>query len=90
MRRALAAAGTIAALVVLLPGAALIVGLVAAWRYVFRREDTLTDETVRRIRSDAERSARLRETEEIPRGRRTVLDGPSHTSALSKPWGSRP
>jgi hypothetical protein len=80
---------TLAALaIIFVPGALVVAGLVAAWRYVFHDEDVLTGATMRRIRAAADRAARLRELDEIPRGRRTALDGPRSTpSALSRPWG---
>lgn len=82
------AAGAILAVVI--PGALVVAGMVAAWRYVFgRRDDVLTAETLRRVRRDAEMAARVRELDETPRGRRTVLDGPAPTRAHSRPWGSR-
>lgn len=85
MRRSLA---TLA--ILLVPGALLVAGVVAAWRYVFHREDVLTDATMRKIREDADMAARLRELDEIPRGRRTVIDGPRPaTSALSRPWNAQ-
>lgn len=85
MRRSLAALA-----ILLVPGALLLAGLVAAWRYVFHRDDVLTDATMRKIREDADRAARLRELDEIPRGRRRgVVDGPRPTSALSRPWNAQ-
>lgn len=85
MRRSLAALA-----ILLIPGALLVAGLLAAWRYVFHREDVLTDATMRKIRQDADMAARLRELDEIPRGRRTVIDGPraSAMSAHSRPWNA--
>lgn len=44
--------------------------------------------TMRRIRADAELADLAREQEEIPRGRRGVIDGPAPTRALSKPWNA--
>jgi len=65
MRRALSFV-----LLLLVPGAALLAGLVALYRYCFQTDDRLTEETVLRIRSDAERDSRLAEL--VPRGRRPV------------------
>src|SRR5207244_3269518 len=60
--------------ILLLPGALVLAGLVAAFRYVFRREEILTAETMRRINEDAERSARLRDMDdELVRGKRPVV-----------------
>ena len=42
--------------------------------------------TLRKIRADADRTDLAREQEEVPRGRRGVIDGPAPTKALSKPW----
>lgn len=85
MRRALALIG-----VALLPGSLVLGGLVllvAAFARIHRdREDTLTAETMRGIHRACALSA-LEEVEPLPRGVRTVLDGP--TSDYSRPWTSR-
>lgn len=76
------------AALIIVPGTALVLTVVAVVRYLRSRgQEQLTDETVRRIRSDAEMTARVAEVDEIPRGKRTVLDGPRRTTSLSPPWG---
>ena len=72
------------AALIFIPGAVLFAGLIAAWRYVFENHDAqLSAETVRRIRHDCERAARLRELEDARIIRKpTVTDGPA-TRALS-------
>lgn len=63
--------------IILVPGALVAYGIAAAFRYVFHGEsDRLTDETMRQIHRDSNQADMLRELDEIPRGRRTVIDGP--------------
>jgi hypothetical protein len=90
VKRALAAAGALLAAIVI-PGAGVavvIVGLVAAWKYVTHRENKVTDATLRRIRAAEEQDMRSREMDDarvIPQ--RTVMNGPPPVaSTLTKPW----
>lgn len=90
MKRAFAAAGAVLA-VAIITGALVVVGLIAAWKYVFKREDKLDPdgETMRRIRVQDEQDAFARGMDDarvIPQPP-TVLDGPA-TSALKKPWSA--
>ena len=74
----------------LLPGAVVLYGIVAAVKWLFRSEaDLLSDETVRRIRRDSERAARMRELEDARViTRPSVIDGPPST-ALWRVRGER-
>jgi hypothetical protein len=87
MRRALSVLGTVAA-IALIPGFVLIIGLLAAYRYCFVRENKVTASTLRRIRANAARRDLAREIDEARIYPRTALDGPP-TSALKRPWSER-
>jgi hypothetical protein len=64
--------------------------LLSSWGLCNPPEDQLDLDgpTMRKIRADSDLTEIVREQEEVPRGRRGVIDGPPPTKALSKPWGS--
>lgn len=72
---------------ILVPGAAVGRGLLAAWRYITEQDD-LTDQTMNRIRADCWKAEQAREWAEAPVIQRSVMDVPRKSSALSRPWSA--
>jgi hypothetical protein len=71
----------------IVPFAAVGYGIWKAAVWLFNREDTLTEETMRRIRRDAERAARVKDLTEGKRPKRSAI-GKAPSRAHSREWGS--